>query len=182
MKRSLCAAGALLIAVAALTAAQPQKGKKPETPSAKGVAARPKQHNQFVTVDEFARSRRAPRIAVSVEGYVVLGYRAPDGGLRLCLTDSVDHVLNTRDADSSAVGGAVGIVTPAALKKHPRWAWTARGIQRFVMYTGAGRAQRPMHDVVAKMRLTGWTAPGRARINPVTKIEFQDENGEWKAL
>lgn len=182
MKRSLWIAGALLLAASALAVPPMQKARRPKTPPARETVARPKQQNQFVTVEEFRRSGRPPKTAVSVEGYFVLGYRAADGGLRLMLTDSVDHVLSAQDADRSAASSAVSVVPSAALKRHPRWAWSAKGMQRFVMYIGPGRAQRLVQDIVAKMRVTGWTAPGRAIINPVTQIEFQDANGEWKTL
>ena len=49
------------------------------------------------------------------------------------------------------------------------------------MYTGPGSATKNLHDVVEKMRFTGWTTGGRATIN-VTKIEFMDANGDWKVL
>jgi hypothetical protein len=177
--RFLWTAAALLAATAALAAPSSQKGRK-AAPTAQ--AAAPKQENQFVTVEEFVKARRPPRTVVSVEGYIVMGGRASDGCLRLALVDSVDHVLNPKDADKMAAAGAKATVSAPALRKNPRWAWTAKGMQRFVMYAGAVRAQKALHDTVPKVRLTGQTAPGKGVLTPVTKIEFQDENGDWKKL
>ncbi len=187
MNRTLFALAALLTAsivsspLVVSSFAQPQK-KKPVKAATTPIVANPKQENQFVTVDEFVKGVRAPRTAVSVEGYAVSGNRTADGGLRVVVVDSIDHVLSPTDADNLGKGGAKGTVPAGSLAKHPGWQWSAKGMQRFGMYAanGAGRAQKQMHDVVAKVRLTGF-ATGRA-INPVTKIEFQDESGEWKTL
>jgi hypothetical protein len=180
MRHFALAASALFMTTAAtavLAAPAFQKSKPPKVASP--VKASPKQENQFVTVDEFVRGRRAPRTAVSVEGYAVLGYRAPDGSLRLSVVDSVDHVLNTKDADLAGQGGAA-VVVPASVAKRPSLAWSAKGAQKFVMFTGAGRAQRALHDIVGKLRVTGF-ATGKT-ISPATKVEIQDDSGNWKPL
>ena len=55
------------------------------------------------------------------------------------------------------------------------------GMRKLAMYTGPGVAQTALHDTVAKIRVTGWA--GKAgTINPATKVEFQDDNGDWKTL
>ena len=184
MNRILFAAPAQ-IAIALISiplSAQPQKKRPPKPAVAGPPIARPKQENQFVTVDEFVRGARAPRTPVSVEGYAVTGGKMSDGSLRIVVVDSIDHVLSPTDADNFGKGGAQSTVPAAILARHPAWAWTTKGMQRLAMYSAnnAGRAQTQMHDVVTKVRLTGF-ATGKA-INPVTKIEFQDENGEWRAL
>jgi hypothetical protein len=181
MRHFVLAASALFMTTAALSVyAAPalQKGK-PAKPAVSPAGARPKQENQFVTVDEFVQGRRSPRTAVSVEGYAVVGYRAADGSLRLQVVDSVDHVLNTKEADQAGQAGA-SVVVPAGVAKRPGLAWSAKGAQKFVMYTGAGHAQRPLHDIVAKVRVTGF-ATGKT-ISPATKVEVQDESGNWKTL
>src|SRR5207248_236773 len=172
----------ILPAVALAAAAWPfaasaQKRHKP-APS-REMVAHVKQENQFVTVDEFVKGRRAPRTPVSVEGYAVMAGRSADGSVRVVVVDSVDHVLSVKDADAFGRGGAEGVVPGSAVARHPSWAWTGKGMQRFAMYaaTGTGHAQRQLHDTVAKVRLTGF-ATGRV-ISPVTKVEFEDENGNW---
>jgi len=184
MNRILWAVPAL-IAAAAFTYSQPahsQSKKKTKATAPAAPIANPKQENQFVTVDEFVKGKRAPKTPVSVEGYAVAGNRLMDGGLHIVVVDSIDHVLSPTDADNFGRGGAHGTITPSLLAKHASWQWTPKGMQRFGMYTanGAGKAQKMMHDTVAKVRLTGF-ATGRA-INPVTKVEYQDDSGEWKTL
>jgi hypothetical protein len=178
----------LAVAIVAATAitmspasATPQK-KRPAKAAAAVAAAHPRQENQFVTVDEFVKGRRAPKTAVSVEGYAVSAYKAADGSLRLTLVDSIDHVLSATDADNFGKGGASATIPAPALAKNPRLAWTAKGMQRFGMYAAnvSGRAQKQLHDIVAKIRVTGY-ATGRV-ITPVTNVEYQDDNGDWKAL
>ena len=180
MNRSVVCAALVAVSGAALPMNAAAQKKMPAKAVA-AVVARPQQHNQFVTVDEFVKSKRAPKTAVSVEGYAVSGFRAADGSLRLTLVDSVDHVLSPADADNFGRAGAAATV-PAAMAKKPAIAWTPKGLQRFGMYAanGAGRAQKQMHDIVPKVRLTGF-ATGRS-ISPVTRVEYQDDSGEWKAL
>lgn len=171
----------LITALPATILAAPQKKKSAKAAPAP-LAANPRQENQFVTTDEFVKGKRAPKTAVSVEGYAVSGYRAADGSLRLTLVDSIDHVLSPTDANNFGRGGAVATVPASLLKKHPSWAWSAKGTQRFGMYAAnaQGRAVKQLHDIVPKVRLTGF-ATGKT-ISPVTKIEYQDDNGDWKAL
>jgi hypothetical protein len=183
MKWGAIVALALAIVFATSSVALSQRGKRARsTRPTVSLAANPQPHNQFVTVEEFIRSKRAPRMAVSVEGYIVVGYRLPNGSLRLSLTDSVDKVLSAEDANALMRTGATCVVPASEVKKSARRGWTQQGMQRFVLYTGPGMAKTALHDVVEKMRLTGWTAKGRATIDPVTNIEYMDENGEWRSL
>lgn len=184
MNRFAAIVGASLVAAAVVSAptfASPQKKKSAKSAGAT-IAANPRQENQFVTVDEFVKGKRAPRTAVSVEGYAVSGYKAADGSLHLIVVDSIDHVLSPMDADNFGRAGAHATVPASMLAKHPAWAWSAKGSQRFGMYAAnpKGHAVRPLHDIVPKVRVTGF-AIGRA-ISPVTKVEYQDDNGDWKNL
>lgn len=183
MKQSAILALVLTLSLATTTVALSQRGKRTRsTHMPKATAAKPQLHNQFVTVEEFIRSQRAPRTPVSVEGYIVVGCLLPNGSLRLSLTDSVDKVLSAEDANALMQTGATCVVPVSEVKKSVQRGWTRQGMQRFVLYTGPGRAKTALHDVVEKMRITGWTAKGRATIDPVTDIEYMDENGEWKSL
>lgn len=141
----------------------------------------PKQENQFQTVDEFVKAHRAAGATASAEGYMVVAFRASDGGARLALADSVDHVLSARDANGAAKSGGWAIVSASAARRHPGWGFSAKGLQKYAMYTGSGSAQKVLHDTVPKIRVTGRVS-GRNTINPVTRIEYADENGEWKLL
>jgi len=178
----VASAASLVLFAAQPIAAMPHSKKHAKPAAAAAIVANPRQENQFVTVDEFVKGKRAPKTAVSVEGYAVTEGRAADGSLRLVVVDSIDHVLSPTDADNFGKGGAVATIPASLLAKHPSWAWTPKGMQRFAMYaaTPAGRAAKQMHDIVTKVRVTGF-ATGRA-ISPATKIEYQDDNGEWKTL
>ncbi|MCC6727733.1 MAG: hypothetical protein IT208_00165 [Chthonomonadales bacterium] len=178
MKLSLALA-AVLLAALSLPAAGAGPKKRP-APVPRPAAPAP--HNRFVTVEEVVRARRAPAIAVSVEGYVVLARRLKSGSVQLSLADSIDHVLSERDADALARAGAQAVVPAVQQKRGARWAWSAAGLQRLAMYIGAARAERALRDTAPKVRVTGWTAKGRAVISPVTGIEYQDDNGDWKRL
>lgn len=174
--RHLSIAMFLFAAVASPASSVPQR--RPAKPD---PVARAKQENQFITVEDFRNAGRAPKTAVSVEGYVVLAQRMADGGLLLVLVDSVDHVLSAKDADATARSGAAAVLPAAYVKKRPGWGWTPKAMQRFAMYTGAGRAQKNLHDVVVKLRLTGFVRAGTT-VNPVTSVEFMDESGNWKPI
>src|SRR5215467_12762425 len=115
MRLFVTASCALLAAVSvvAVGSAQTKKAKKatPKTVS-KPVAEREvcaRQENQFVTVDEFVRAKRQPKIPVSVEGYVVMASKTGTGALKMVLVDSVDHVLTAQDAVSQGAAGAIVI-------------------------------------------------------------------------
>ena len=154
--------------------------KKPAKPSsAAGRQAYPKQENQFVVVDEFVKSHRPAGTAVSLEGYAVLAYRAGDGGVRVYIVDSVDHVLNAKDANGEAAAGAAAVIPASAIRSNASW---NKGWMKLPMFTGSGTAQRQLRDVAPRIRVTGWTASGRATISPVTKIEVTNENGEFGSL
>ena len=104
-----------------------------------------------------------------------------DGSETLVLVDSIDHVLSATDADNFGRGGVRSVVPGRLAARRAALGWGGKGLERFVMYTGAGHAQRQVHDTVAKVRVTGFLAR-KATISPATKVEFQDENGDWKAL
>jgi len=164
----------MLLTAAVATFAAPVKSAKAKTVSVK-------QENQFILVDEFVKAGRAMGTVVSVEGYIVVGYRTSDGGERLAITDSVDHVLSARDANGLAASGAIATAPASGVKSHAKWAWTSKGILRLVMYTGSGKAQKVLHDTVGKVRVSGIVSAKRT-LGTVVKIEEQDDNGDWKAL
>jgi hypothetical protein len=182
MKRAVVAL-AIAVCVGAVVGAPAQRRahRRSSEGGASAAAARPKQENQFICVEDFKTARRAPRTAVSVEGYLVTCFHQPDGGYRAALVDSVDHVLSARDATAFGRAGASVTIPARFVRSKGRLAWSAKGIQTWVMYTGQGTAQRMLHDVIPKVRLTGWTAGG-ASISPVTGFEYADESGEWKKL
>jgi hypothetical protein len=174
-------AAALLVAFAApLVSAAPKQPKK--KPARVAVKAAPelkaKTENQFVTVEDFLRARRANGTPVSVEGYAVVGTKTASG-VKLALVDSVDHVLNASDANKFAAGGATALIPASSIAKRATWGMIPKGMTRFAMYTGAGKAQKELHDIVPKVRITGRAA---ARTINVTGVEFADDNGEWKKL
>jgi hypothetical protein len=138
-------------------------------------------HNQFVTVLEFQNAKRPPRVACSVEGFVVLAHRGSNGSIHLVLVDAIDRVLNVKDAEAKVKTGSTFVV-PSALALLKDWRWDRRGILRFVMYAGPGKPETLVYDTPPKVRLTGWTAEGKPGINPVTKLEFLNHDGNWQAL
>ncbi len=188
MRRFVILTCALLAVTSALAIGAPQKKKARKSAAktgSKAVAGRPvcaKQENQFVTVDEFVKAKREPKIPVSIEGYIVLAHKTGTGSLKLVLVDSVDHVLSAQDANAQASGGAAAIVEAPALKKRAGWDWTAKGMKQFAMFTGPGTAAVNMHDVVPKLRITGFTSLFRSTIDPITGVEVMDDNGDWKAV
>jgi len=151
--------------------------KRPPQPVT--VVAQP--YNQFITVDDMVRAKRKPNTTVSVEGYLVVGIRRPDGTVRAWLVDSVDKVLCAKEADALTRTGA-SLTVPAATLKRAPCAWNRKGLQRFVMYTGKTKAQVCLNDTMPKVRVTGPVAVGRAALGPVSRIEYMDINGDWKAL
>src|SRR5690349_12426214 len=123
--------GAALIAASAIGSdAQNNKHKKlkPSPAPAAGRTAQPKEENKFVTVEEFVKAHRGPGTAVSIEGYEVIAYPTSDGGLRLSIVDSVDHVLTAKDAVSFAQGGAAATIPAGTLRAHPHWSWSSKGM------------------------------------------------------
>jgi hypothetical protein len=181
MSRQFLAASMFLAVALNVGFAAPQRNSKRKPPkvSAKVEApVTPRQENQFVTVEEFVKARRAPGTAVSVEGYVVIGVKS-GSNLKLDVVDSVDHVLNASDANKFAAGGASATIPGGAISKHPSWGLSVKGMQRFTMYTGPGMAQRQLHDIVPKVRITG---RARGKSITVTGVEYADDNGDWKKL
>lgn len=153
-----------------------------KTAAASLPVASPKPPQQFVTVDEFVKARCAYRTPVSVEGYAVFGYKESTGSLLLTVIDSVDHVLNADDAIKMSAGAPTAILPSQYQKAYPGWAWDTKAMKKYTMYAGAGRPQTELHDVIEKLRLTGWVGASRLTINPVSKIEFMDPDGNWKVL
>jgi hypothetical protein len=145
-------------------------------------ASVPKSYNQFMEVDEFVKAHRTPHTLVSVEGYIVLASRAANGTIRIYITDSVDHVMSAKDALSLAKGGAAGIIIPHDAKVHPGWALSSAKLNRYAMYIQSGKSIKMAHDTVTRVRITGSVFKGRGIINPVTKMEYTDENGDWKTM
>lgn len=172
MKKAMLFA-VVFASVACASVAAPRKSKTP------AVSAKPQQQNQFVTVDEFVKAGRKPGTLVSIEGYIVVAYKT-GSSVRAAVNDSVDKVLSAKDADANARSGAK-VTVPASLVKG-RCAWSAKGVQKYVMYTGSNHAQKKLHDVVEKMRVTGIVGRGKGIIANTTKIEYTDPNGEFKPL
>lgn len=181
-QNSAIALGVAALALFSVAAGAQHKYKKPKPAPAPapGKVAYPKEENKFVTVEEFVKAHRGAGSAVSIEGYEVIAFPTSDGGLQLNIVDSVDHVLTAKDAVGFAQGGAVGIIPASALRGHPGWGWSNSGMKKYAMWTGPGTATKELHDIVAKMRFTGFTSGGRT-IN-LTKIEFADDNGDFRAL
>lgn len=144
-----------------------------------GAARGPKPQHQYVTVDEYVRTKLPAKTLTSVEGYVVLGVKS-GAGFRLDLTDSTDKVLTAKEADATARASCHATV-PAALARKPGLAWSRRGVQRFIMFTGAAKAQKKLNDMMPKLRVTGQAA-GKGVINPVTLVEYTDDNGDWRPV
>ncbi len=144
-----------------------------------GATRAPKPQHQYVTVDEYVRTKLPAKTLASVEGYVVVGVKA-GAGIRLDLTDSTDKVLTAKEADATA-RTACHATVPPALARRPGFAWSRRGVQRFIMFTGAAKAQKKLNDTMPKLRVTGQAA-GKGAISPVTLVEYMDDNGDWRAV
>jgi hypothetical protein len=138
-------------------------------------------HNEFMTVLEFQNAKRPAKVACSVEGFVVLAHRGSSGAIHLVLVDAIDRVLNTKDAEAKVKIGSTFVV-PSALTLLKDWRWDRKGILRFVMYAGPGKPETLVYDTPPKVRLTGWTTEGKPGMNPVTRLEFLNNDGIWQAL
>jgi hypothetical protein len=167
------AATAVCAAVWACAGAQTSgTAKKPSS-------SEPKPHNRFVTVAEFRAAKRAPGANVSVEGYIVIALKAGRASARLYLVDSTDKVLSAKDADASARSGAVCTIGLGG-KARPRWIMARRGLLKLAMYTGGEQAASCLQDTPHKVRIQGRTTKTRSALGSVAKIEFQDDDGEWR--
>jgi len=164
-----CAAFWACVGAAAQTSRQ---AKKPANPA-------PQPYNRFVTVSEFRAAKRAPGTNVSVEGYIVSGLKVGRSSARLYLVDSTDKVLSARDAEA-AVRSATACTIGLGGKSRPRWVMTRAGLLKLVMYTGAKQATTCIQDVPPKVRVQGNTGKTRGTLSAVTRIEFQDDDGEWR--
>ena len=149
------------------------KGATTKTPP----IATPKQENQFVTVEEFVKLKKELKTTVSVEGYAAEAF-GTTAVVKLMLVDSVDHVLSTTDADKFS---RAGVSCTINTKSKATWAMTTKGLYKILMYTGKTHAEKPVNDSPAKIRITGQTA-GKGIISPVTKVEYQNMNGDFVPL
>lgn len=173
--RRIALVGALIAIVATGAPVTAQRGRR-SSHVAQIAPVRPRPENQFLTVDEYRKSHRAPGTAVSVEGYVVTASKGSDGSVRAAITDSVDKVLTATEAAKLAAASA-RITIPARLAARTGLSWAPKGFQRIVMYSGS----RCLHDAPKKIRVTGLTAKGGA-VAPAARVEFEDDNGNWKAM
>jgi len=142
----------------------------------------PAMQNQFIEVQDFLQAHRAPNTLVSVTGYLVLATEEKDGAIRLSLVDSADHVLGPRDALTYAKGGATVIIPKAFLLHHKNWQLNPKGLMKYVMYFRTAKGIRKLHDSPAQVRVTGDTIKIRGLIKPLKKLEYSDENGNWRNL
>jgi hypothetical protein len=156
-----------------------QKSKKSSSSS---TVAKPQFQNKFTTVDEFIKKKLSTKTAVSIEGYVVVGYKQSNGDVLLAVVDSVDHVLSADDANKIARIGARCTVPSSAQKSHKNWLITAKKLRDTLQYTGPSVAKTVLHDTVPKVRITGFKGSAKGIISPVTSIEVTDENGDYKAI
>lgn len=166
---------ALALCLALSTAALAQSSRKSAT-------APPKPYNQFVTVDEFIKAKRPAKTLVSVEGYVVYGRKAGSGEVVLYYVDSVDKIILVKEAQAACKSAARITVPSSFVSSSARRGWTDKGLRRFAMYIGASEPSKAIHDAMPKLRVTGRVATGRGIVSPATKVEYMDDNGDWKAL
>lgn len=157
-----------------------------------------------------AQKSSLERHSASIEGYILFAehrhngtiYRAPgfpnsasNGDIRLQIVDAVDNVTNVAKAKGAMPSGVVAVITPWFALHHPMWRYNPKAIERFAMSIGDGHPERLLHNTIAQVRVTGWLLynPAAAhrvkvdratawKIDPVTQIEYQDENGNWKPL
>jgi hypothetical protein len=175
--RSAALAVGIVVLVGA--GASAQKSRRAVVTAVKPSAAKPE--NTFGTIDEFIAARKPARTVVTIEGYTVVGFAATDGTVRGVLLDSVDRVLSASEADSFGRRGARFAIPASLTKSRPRTAFKPKGFRDLCMYTGRGHAEKLLKDVISKVRVTG-TVLSLGFISPVTKVEYQDDNGDWKTL
>lgn len=159
----------------------PQIGAHAQKSKATASVKAPSAANQFVTVVEFQRARRAAGTNVSIEGYVVLSQAVGSRSARLNLVDSTDKVLSALEAKQSAKT-AVRCSVPLGSKRKPRWAMTAKGLHKLCMYTVKGKRCVAVNDSPVKVRIQGKVGKDRVSLATVTKIEYHDDFGEWREL
>lgn len=153
--------------------AQASKNAKPSGP------APPKQYNRFMTVHEFLRAKRPAGTNVSVEGYFVCALKSGKSGARLSLVDSTDKVLSAKDAAATARAGAACSITLGG-KQRPRWVMTRKGVLSLAMYTGSSQPATFVQDTPPKVRVQGLTGKTSKALGTVTKIEYQNADGDWR--
>ena len=176
---TICGVAACSLMLMEIVEAPAQKSKKS---SSSGTVAKPQFQNKFNTVDEFMKKKLTAKTAVSIEGYVVVGYKQSNGDLLLSVVDSVDHVLSAEDANKIARIGARCVAPSSAVKSHKNWSITAKKLRDTLQYTGPGLAKTVLHDTVPKVRITGFKGSARGIISPVTSIEVTDDNGDYKPI
>jgi len=174
--RSLVSAALVCAIFFSQSGADAQKAKRSQP-----VLRPPSPANRFVTVVEFQRARRAAGANVSIEGYVVLAEKSGSSTVRLSLVDSTDKVLNAREAKQAARAGAPCTATMSA-KQRPGWTMTRKGFLRLAMYATVGKKCVAVNDAPPKVRIQGSVGRTRAAIATVTKVEYHDEDGEWREL
>jgi hypothetical protein len=132
-------------------------------------------------VAEFRQARRAPGANVSIEGYVVLAEKSGAGSVRMSLVDSTDKVLTAKEAQDSARAGARCLAASGG-KQHPNWVLTRKGLLRLAMYCRSGTKCEAVNDSPPKVRIQGAVSKDRAGLATVTRIEYHDDNGEFREL
>lgn len=172
--RTFTAAGSILGAVALATFASAGLGD-----TKKNTVAPPKPHDRFVTVSEFIQAKRPAGTNVSIEGYFVTAMKSGKSSATCVLVDSTDKVISAKDAQVCARGGVRCLVTLGS-KGKPRWVISRKGLLSLAMYTGTRQPATYLQDAPPKLRVQGLVGKQRATVSSVIKIEYQDENGEWR--
>jgi hypothetical protein len=141
----------------------------------------PNPENRFVTVIEFQKARRPAGANVSIEGYIVLAEPSGTKSARLNLVDATDKVLSVKDAKQTARTGVL-CTASTSNKARPGWKMTARGLHRLSMYASNGKRCALVNDCPTKVRIQGSVGSNRVSLARVTRIEYQDDNGDWREL
>jgi len=169
----VCLTCTLAMAVLAATGSQAAGEKK------NAAAAAPKPHNQFITVAEFVKAKRPAGTTVSVEGYFVSVLKTGSSVATCWLVDSTDQVLSASDAKKCAAGG-VSCTVKLGGKSNPRWVATRKGLLSLAMYSGTRTPTTCVQDAPPKLRIQGVVGKNRSSLSTVTRIEYQDDSGNWR--